>query len=54
MTHAAPIQALLCWLTYMPLGEFWRWRIDLGSATGVDCYSGTTIIRAINVVPHWH
>jgi alpha-ribazole phosphatase len=51
VTHAAPIQAMLCALTHMPLAEYWRWRIDLGSATGIDCYPGTSIIRAVNVVP---
>jgi 2,3-bisphosphoglycerate-dependent phosphoglycerate mutase/probable phosphoglycerate mutase len=51
VTHATPIQALLCLLTNLPLTEHWRWRVDLGSTTGMDCYPGTTIIRAVNIVP---
>jgi alpha-ribazole phosphatase len=51
VTHATPIQAILCHLTGVPLAEHWRWRADLGSATGVDCYASTTIVRAVNVMP---
>lgn len=54
VTHAGPIQALLCALMHTPLEEYWRWRIDLGSATGIDCYPTTTILRAVNVVPKLH
>jgi alpha-ribazole phosphatase len=51
VTHGGAVQALLCQLLNTPLGEHWRWRIDLGSATGFDCYPGATIMRAVNLVP---
>ncbi|BCX05080.1 MAG: phosphoglycerate mutase [Candidatus Roseilinea sp.] len=51
VTHSGPIQALLCLLMGTPLAEHWRWRIDLGSATGLDCYPTTTILRAVNHTP---
>jgi 2,3-bisphosphoglycerate-dependent phosphoglycerate mutase/probable phosphoglycerate mutase len=54
VTHGGPIQALLCLLMATPLAEHWRWRIDLGSATGVDCYPTTTILRAVNHIPNLH
>lgn len=51
VTHATPIQVVLCMLTGVPLRDHWRWRIDLGSVTAIDCYAGATILRAVNVVP---
>jgi 2,3-bisphosphoglycerate-dependent phosphoglycerate mutase/probable phosphoglycerate mutase len=51
VTHATPIQIILCQLTGIPLAEHWRWRVDLGSATGIDCYPGATILRAVNAIP---
>jgi 2,3-bisphosphoglycerate-dependent phosphoglycerate mutase/probable phosphoglycerate mutase len=51
VTHAGPIQAILCQLLHTPLHEHWRWRIDAGSATGIDVYPTTTIVRAVNCVP---
>ena len=51
VSHGGPIQALLCALMNTPLAEHWRWRIDLGSASGIDCYPTTTILRAVNLVP---
>jgi alpha-ribazole phosphatase len=53
VAHAGPIQALLCQLLHTPLHEHWRWRIDAGSATGIDVYPTTTIIRTINHVPRF-
>ncbi len=53
VAHAGVIQALLCILMNTPLSEHWRWRIDAGSATGLDCYPTTTILRAVNIVPRW-
>ncbi len=50
-THGGVIQAILCGLMNTPLAEHWRWRIDLGSITAIDCYPATTIIRTINHVP---
>lgn len=51
VAHSGPIQAMLCSFMGTPLHEHWRWRIDLGSVTGVDCYPTTTILRAVNSVP---
>lgn len=51
VTHGGVIQALLCELFAAPLAQHWRWRIDLGSASGFDCYPGATILRAVNVIP---
>lgn len=53
VAHAGAIQALLCLLMGTPLSEHWRWRIDAGSATGIDCYPTTTILKSANVVPRW-
>lgn len=53
VAHAGAIQALLCLLMNTPLSEHWRWRIDAGSATGVDCYPTTTILKSVNVVPRF-
>ena len=50
-THGGVIQTLLCELFATPLAEHWRWRIDLGSASGFDCYPGATILRAVNSIP---
>ncbi len=52
VTHAGPIQVLLCFLMGTPLAEHWRWRIDLGSVSGLDCYPSTTIVRVVNHVPN--
>lgn len=51
VTHGGPIQVLLCLLMGTPLAEHWRWRIDLGSVTGLDCYPTTTILRMVNHTP---
>ena len=51
ITHGGAIQALLCTLLNTPLREHWRWRVDLGSASGFDCYATTTILRAVNIAP---
>ena len=51
VTHSGPIQAMLCALMNAPLAEHWRWRIDLGSLTAVDCYPTATILRTINYLP---
>lgn len=51
VTHGGPIQTVLCMLMGMPLAEHWRWRVDLGSVTGVDCYPTTTILRMVNHTP---
>ncbi|HEU4328759.1 MAG TPA: histidine phosphatase family protein [Roseiflexaceae bacterium] len=53
VTHATPIQLVLCLLTGMPPTQHWRWRIDLGSVTAVDVYGGGTIVRRVNEVPRF-
>ncbi|MCL6510514.1 MAG: histidine phosphatase family protein [Anaerolineae bacterium] len=50
-THSGPIQAVLCMLMGAPLAEHWRWRIDLGSLTALDCYPTATILRMTNYLP---
>lgn len=54
VTHRGPIQAVLCMLFNAPLHEHWRWRVDLGSATGIDCYPTTTILRTVNLILDFH
>jgi len=51
VTHALPIQIVLCTISGMPIDLFWRWRIDLGSVTGINIYAGGPIIRMVNEVP---
>lgn len=51
VTHATPIQLVLCALSSMSPTLHWRWRIDLGSVTALDVYSGGAIIRMVNEVP---
>ena len=51
VTHATPIQLVLCILSSMPPTLHWRWRIDLGSVTALDVYGGGAIIRMVNEVP---
>lgn len=50
VTHATPIQLVLCALSGMSPALHWRWRIDLGSVTAIDVYSGGAIIRMVNEV----
>ncbi|MEO7911348.1 MAG: histidine phosphatase family protein [Roseiflexaceae bacterium] len=51
VTHATPIQLVLCALSGMSPALHWRWRIDLGSVTALDVYGGGAIIRMVNEVP---
>jgi 2,3-bisphosphoglycerate-dependent phosphoglycerate mutase/probable phosphoglycerate mutase len=51
VTHATPVQLVLCAITGLPATEHWRWRIDLGSITCLDIYESTTIVRMVNEVP---
>jgi len=51
VTHAGPIQALLCMTMGVPLAQHWRWRVDLGSISALDCYPDTTILRMVNHLP---
>jgi len=52
VTHATPIQLVLCALSGLPPALHWRWRVDLGSVTSIDIYGGGPIIRMVNEVPH--
>jgi alpha-ribazole phosphatase len=52
VTHATPIQLILCALSGLPPALHWRWRVDLGSVTSIDIYGGGPIIRMVNEVPH--
>jgi 2,3-bisphosphoglycerate-dependent phosphoglycerate mutase/probable phosphoglycerate mutase len=51
VTHATPIQLVLCTLSSMNPAQHWRWRIDLGSLTAIDVYSGSAIVRMVNETP---
>lgn len=55
VTHATPIQLVLCALNDLAPTAHWRWRIDLGSLTAIDSYNGVPIIRMVNEQPrHQH
>lgn len=51
VTHATPIQLVLCATCGMPPTLYWRWRVDLGSLTALDIYSSGPIVRTVNTVP---
>jgi alpha-ribazole phosphatase len=51
VTHATPIQLLLCALLNVPFDRYWQFRIDLGGITNVDLYPSGAIIRTINEIP---
>ncbi len=51
VTHATPIQLVLCLLAGVSPALHWRWRVDLGSVTALDVYGGGPIIRMVNEVP---
>ena len=51
VTHATPIQLVLCVTSGMSPELHWRWRIDLGSVTALDRYDGGVIVRMVNEVP---
>lgn len=51
VTHATPIQLVLCATFGRPPADHWHWRIDLGSVTGLDVYAAGTIVRMVNEVP---
>lgn len=52
VTHATPVQLVLCTTFGVPISKHWRWRIDLGSVTCLDVYGDAVIARVINEVPH--
>jgi 2,3-bisphosphoglycerate-dependent phosphoglycerate mutase/probable phosphoglycerate mutase len=51
VTHAIPVQLVLCLISGMAPAQYWRWRIDLGSLTAVDVYGGGAIVRMVNEAP---
>lgn len=51
VTHATPIQLILCSLTGLAPTDHWRWRIDLGSLTAIDVYASGPIVRVVNETP---
>jgi 2,3-bisphosphoglycerate-dependent phosphoglycerate mutase/probable phosphoglycerate mutase len=51
VTHATPIQLIMCAVGNLPPTQHWRWRIDLGSITAIDMYGAGPIVRGVNEVP---
>ena len=51
VTHATPIQLLLCNCFGLEPVRHWNWRIDLGSLTCLDLYPSGVITRMVNEVP---
>lgn len=51
VTHATPIQLLLCALLRLPFEQYWQFRVDLGGITNIDLYPSGAITRVINEVP---
>lgn len=51
VTHATPIQLVLCECFGLGPGEHWHWRVDLGSVTSIDVYATGAIVRRVNEVP---
>ncbi len=51
VTHATPIQLILCGVANLPPTQYWRWRVDLGSLTALDVYGSGPIVRVVNEVP---
>ncbi len=51
VTHATPIQLVLCACFGLSPAEHWRWRIDLGSITAIDVYASGPIVRMVNEAP---
>lgn len=51
VTHATPIQLLLCTCFGLEPVRHWNWRIDLGSLTCLDLYPSGVITRMVNEVP---
>lgn len=51
VTHATPIQLLLCALLNLPPSQYWQFRIDPGGITNLDLYPSAVITRVLNEVP---
>ncbi|MDZ4718450.1 MAG: histidine phosphatase family protein [Roseiflexaceae bacterium] len=50
VTHATPIQLVMCATANLPPTLHWRWRVDLASLTVLDVYGAGPIIRTVNEV----
>ncbi|GAB4110813.1 MAG: histidine phosphatase family protein [Roseiflexaceae bacterium] len=50
VTHATPIQLILCATSNLPPTQHWRWRVDLASLTVLDVYAAGPIVRVVNEV----
>lgn len=48
VTHATPIQLVLCHITGLSLERHWQFRIDCGSVTSLEITSGGTILNFCN------
>lgn len=51
VTHATPIQLVMCAVGNLPPTQHWRWRVDHGSVTAIDVYGAGPIVRSVNEVP---
>lgn len=51
VTHATPIQLVICHIFNLSPTAQWHWRIDQGSLTAMDVYAAGAIIRRVNEVP---
>ncbi len=51
VTHATPIQLVICRIFGLTPTAQWQWRIDQGSLTAMDVYAAGTIMRRVNDVP---
>lgn len=51
VTHATPVQLVLCDSFGLSPADHWRWRVDLGSVTCLDVYPTGSIVRMVNEVP---
>lgn len=48
VTHATPIQLILCLITGLPIEQYWQFRIDCGSIISLDITQGGPIINFRN------
>ncbi|MCF6311800.1 MAG: histidine phosphatase family protein [Verrucomicrobiales bacterium] len=48
LTHATPIQLILCHITGLPIERYWQFRIDCGSITSLDITAAGCIINFCN------
>ncbi len=53
VTHATPIQFVVCAVLGLEHSRYWQLRVDLGSVTAFDLYPSAAIIRALNETPRF-